>query len=157
MRTPGQILVQTAFSLYHDNPERLQEYLAKRFDNYITNHGVDIGQTNFESIVIFVCDTFGANANTIASKYRGTAQREARMTLYHICVDLMKWTLTKTAVKFQRYHSTVINGMQQLSRWVSTDKTFARKVSICVDYAVRTLNSEDYEKDNHQDHSNLAV
>ena len=156
MRTPGEILVQTAFRLYHNQPSELQAYLVKRIDILLSKRIVDIGQSDIEGIIMQVCEICGANPVTIKSKYRGREHVEARAILYKVLTSrsLFDWPLKKTGIFFGgRDHSTVINGLKNYNDWTESDRTFRKKAEICIGIAHKIL----HEQDESENPENMAV
>lgn len=142
MRTPGEILVQTAFRLYQDNTDALKEHLSKRIDAMLEKRLSTVGDTDMETITLYVCDVCEAPPTAIRTKSRMREAVEARAILYKIFTSkqMFGWSQKRTGLFFGgRDHSTVIHGMENYDTWFDTDKVFRRKAEVCMEFAIKVI------------------
>jgi chromosomal replication initiation ATPase DnaA len=144
MRTPAEVIVEAGFRLYPDDQAALKKYISERVQRYLETRYSDLGQSDVESVLFFVCDVTSANPSTIGSPLRSREVIEARAIMYFICRRMLKWSLKATGHAFGgRDHSTIISGLKNYDDWIESDRVFRAKAEKSLNFAHKTFFDDD--------------
>jgi chromosomal replication initiation ATPase DnaA len=149
MKTTGSVLVQSAFGLYSEDPEKLQAYLSKRIDDLLVSKVRSVQDAELDEILRFVCTMCNVDSENLRKKNLGKIRPrvgreiwEARAIAYTILSSdaLFGWTQQKIGLYFSgRHHSSIKNGLDNFKDWYDVDKLFRLRADQSIIFANKTL------------------